>query len=182
MYPGQLWNVSLAAWMPMNACPALIQSRNPCLSGIGRSPVVAQKNHAVVIFQRRRRKFLQRHFQFFLPRSFGGFIRIAGVRLQFRREPGLGMTRRLLHKIHGELAAVLCQLCENFFRSWNGTVPETRRRRDDEEFFRFGVQCGRQPDQTGAQKMFSIPLVVQGSFGTTGTGRTQMLRKETGLL
>ena len=32
-----------AAWMPMKAWPALIQSSKPCLSGIGSSPVVLAK-------------------------------------------------------------------------------------------------------------------------------------------
>ena len=80
----------------------------------------AGKNHAVIILQRLRRQFLQGRFQFFIPCGFGGVERgllfLRRVLFQRRRESGRRMTRRLLHKFHGELTAVLRQLRQDLFR------------------------------------------------------------------
>src|ERR1017187_8237037 len=71
------------------------------------------------------------------------------------------MTRRLLHKIHGELAAVFPKLREDFFRRGNGAVPEAAGGGDDEQFFRRGVERGRLQrgkEQNGQHRNLNLVL------------------------
>ena len=95
----------------------------------------AGKHDAIVIFQRLWRQFLQHSLQVVLPLGFGGLV--SGFILRpWRLFSNCRLVRRLLHKIHSELAALLPKLSQDFFRRGNRAVPEAGGGGDNQQFLR----------------------------------------------